>query len=76
MRALLVLAILAPLVGAAAAMPAKRAADAAHNRQVVATVEQAAKRYSRYPNGGEDANLYPELYTPRIPMADLDEAYR
>lgn len=63
-------------IGAARALPAKLAADAAHNRQVIATVEVAAKRYSRIPNGSEDANLYPELYTPRVPMFALDEAYR
>lgn len=75
-RLLITFAIVAPLVGACAALPLKLAADAAHDRQVVATVEQSAKRYSRIPHAGQDSFLYPELHTPRIPMFALDEAYR
>lgn len=75
-RLIITLAIVAPLVGACAALPVKLAADAAHDRTVIATVEQAAKRYSVILNGKQDCFLYPELYTPRIPMFTLDEAYR
>lgn len=64
------------LVGTVAALPIKLAADGVHNRTVVVTVEQAAKRYSIVPRAGQDSFLYPELHTPRIPMAELDEAYR
>lgn len=75
-RLIITLAIVAPLVGAVRALPIKFAADAAHDRQVVTTVEQAAKRYSRIPHAGQDSFLYPELHTPRIPMFTLDESYR
>lgn len=50
-------------------------ASSAHDAQVIATVEVAAKRYSVCLSG--DQNLIPDwAKEPRVPMFDLDEVYR
>ena len=80
MRHLVILAtlpaVLGALAGAVVALPTELAAEGLHDRTVIATVEAAAKRYSIVPRGDQDSILYPELYTPRVSMCELDNYYR
>ena len=69
-------AFVGAVVGAVVALPIELAAEGLHDRTVIATVEVAAKRYSVVPRGDQDPILYPELYTPRVSMCELDNYYR